>query len=188
MKQKIQWTTYEKQIKSYLLLVQVCFIYSTCVLLLLRIHYPGLQCALNYSTSYTEGPREAICIATCYWLDGPGIESQRRQDYLHLSRPHLGPACPLYNEQSTRDVVSTAHHDLALRLKKAYSNSSTPSLNLLQWTLPFTFNITYWKISTICSSWHTRLQMLYSVIQYTDFTKTFFPFKMSYNSTVHAYM
>ena len=30
----------------------------------------------------------------CYGLDGPGIESRWRQDFLHLSRPALGPTQP----------------------------------------------------------------------------------------------
>jgi len=35
-----------------------------------------------------------VGIATCYGLDGPGIESRRGQDILHLSRPALGPTQP----------------------------------------------------------------------------------------------
>jgi hypothetical protein len=33
-------------------------------------------------------------IATGYGLDGPGIESWWGQDFLHLSRPTLGPTQP----------------------------------------------------------------------------------------------
>ena len=33
----------------------------------------------------------SVCIATCYGLDGPGIESWWGQDFLHPSRPALGP-------------------------------------------------------------------------------------------------
>jgi hypothetical protein len=32
--------------------------------------------------------------ATCYGLDGPGIESQRGQDFPHMSRPALRPTQP----------------------------------------------------------------------------------------------
>ena len=35
-----------------------------------------------------------VGIATHYGLDGPGIESQWGQDFLHLSRPALGPTQP----------------------------------------------------------------------------------------------
>ena len=35
-----------------------------------------------------------VSIATCYGLDGPGIESWRGQDILHPSRPALGPTRP----------------------------------------------------------------------------------------------
>jgi hypothetical protein len=33
-------------------------------------------------------------IASCYGLDGPGIESQSGQDFLHMSRLALGPTQP----------------------------------------------------------------------------------------------
>ena len=32
-----------------------------------------------------------VGIATCYELDGPGIESRRGRDFLHPSGPALGP-------------------------------------------------------------------------------------------------
>jgi hypothetical protein len=35
-----------------------------------------------------------VSIATCYWLDGSGIESQRRWDFSHLFRSALGPSQP----------------------------------------------------------------------------------------------
>ena len=40
------------------------------------------------------GPDSSVGIATGYGLDRPGIESQWGRDYLHLSRPALGPAQP----------------------------------------------------------------------------------------------
>jgi hypothetical protein len=36
----------------------------------------------------------SVCIATCYGLDGPRIESRWRRDFLHLSRQALGPTQP----------------------------------------------------------------------------------------------
>jgi len=36
----------------------------------------------------------AVCIATRYGLEGPGIESQRGRDLPHPSRPALGPTQP----------------------------------------------------------------------------------------------
>jgi hypothetical protein len=44
--------------------------------------------------SYNEasrGPGSLVGIATGYVLDGPGIESQWRRDFPHLSRTALGP-------------------------------------------------------------------------------------------------
>ena len=43
------------------------------------------------------GPRSVVGIATGYGLDGPGIESRWGRDFLHLSRPALGPPSFLYN-------------------------------------------------------------------------------------------
>jgi hypothetical protein len=40
------------------------------------------------------GPGSSVSIATGYGLDGPGIESQWGRDFLHLSRPALGPTQP----------------------------------------------------------------------------------------------
>jgi len=37
------------------------------------------------------GPGSSAGIATGYWMDGPGIESQWRRDFPHLSRPALWP-------------------------------------------------------------------------------------------------
>ena len=39
-------------------------------------------------------PGSVVSIATGYGLDGPGIESRGGRDFLHLSRPALGPTQP----------------------------------------------------------------------------------------------
>jgi hypothetical protein len=39
-------------------------------------------------------PGGSVGIATGYGLDGPGIESRWGRDFLHLSRPALGPTQP----------------------------------------------------------------------------------------------
>jgi hypothetical protein len=36
----------------------------------------------------------SLGIATGYRLDGPGIESEWGRDFLHMSRPALGPTQP----------------------------------------------------------------------------------------------
>jgi hypothetical protein len=40
------------------------------------------------------GPGSSVGIVTDYGLDGPGIESQWGRDFLHMSRPALGPTQP----------------------------------------------------------------------------------------------
>ena len=46
----------------------------------------------QYLTSWE--PCSSVGIATCYGLDGPGIESRWWRDFPHLSRPALGPTHP----------------------------------------------------------------------------------------------
>ena len=41
-----------------------------------------------------EGQYSAVGIATCYGLDGPGIESRWGRDFPHPSRPALGSTQP----------------------------------------------------------------------------------------------
>jgi hypothetical protein len=40
------------------------------------------------------GRDSSVGIATCYWLNGPGIEFRWGRDFLHTSRPVLGPIQP----------------------------------------------------------------------------------------------
>ena len=40
------------------------------------------------------GRASSVGVVTLYVLDGPGIESRRRRDFPHLSRPTLGPTQP----------------------------------------------------------------------------------------------
>ena len=40
------------------------------------------------------GPGSVVGIATGYGLEGPGIESRWRRDFVHLSRPALLPTQP----------------------------------------------------------------------------------------------
>jgi hypothetical protein len=43
---------------------------------------------------FARGPGSSVGIATGYGLDGPGIESRWGRDFLHTSRPALGPTQP----------------------------------------------------------------------------------------------
>ena len=78
----------------------------------------------------------AVGIATCYGLDGPGIESRWGRDFSHLSRPALGPTQSCTTGSGSfpgvnrpRCGVDHPPH-LAPRLKEEYSYTSAPSLGL----------------------------------------------------------
>ena len=49
---------------------------------------------IDEAYSFYGGPGSIVSIATGYGLDGPGIESRWERDFLHLSRPALGPTQP----------------------------------------------------------------------------------------------
>jgi hypothetical protein len=40
------------------------------------------------------GRNRSVGLVTCYGLEGPGIESRWGRDFLHTSRPTLGPTQP----------------------------------------------------------------------------------------------
>ena len=46
------------------------------------------------ATALCVGQDISVGIATCYWLDGPGVESRWERDFLHPSRPKLTLAQP----------------------------------------------------------------------------------------------
>jgi hypothetical protein len=50
--------------------------------------------AIIEELGYSSGPGTAVGIVNSYGLDGPGIKSRWGQDFLHLSRPTLGPTQP----------------------------------------------------------------------------------------------
>jgi hypothetical protein len=51
----------------------------------------GMKGYFDFMVSTLQGQNTSIGVLTCYRLDGPGIESRRRRDIPHLSRPVLGP-------------------------------------------------------------------------------------------------
>jgi hypothetical protein len=63
------------------------------------------------------GSGSSVGIATGYWVDGPGIESRWERDFLHLSRPALGPTQPpvqwvlqlYWGVESGRGMTLTPH-------------------------------------------------------------------------------
>jgi hypothetical protein len=62
-------------------------------------HFGGICCLGLQGISETYvmwglGRDGVVGIATCYGLDGPGIESRWGRDFQHPSRPALGPTQP----------------------------------------------------------------------------------------------
>jgi hypothetical protein len=65
---------------------------STCqVRLSIKSGQTSIESSVHH---YSAGPGSVVAIATSYRLDGPGIESQWRRDFPHLSRLTLGPTQP----------------------------------------------------------------------------------------------
>jgi hypothetical protein len=72
-----------------------------------------------YSTWFTVDRDSSVGIATRYGMDGPGIESRWQRDFLHLSRPALGPTqlpirwvSGLSRGKGDRSVTSNTHPHL----------------------------------------------------------------------------
>ena len=70
------------------------------------------------------GPGSSVGIATVYGLDGPGIESQWRRNFPHLSRPAMQMGTWSFpGAMCGRDVTLIPHHLPVPRSKQ--SNTST---------------------------------------------------------------
>jgi len=82
------------------------------------------------------GPGSVVGIATGYGLDGPGIESRWGRDFLHLSRPALGPTqppvqwipCLSPGVKSGRGVTLIPHPLLVPLVIKEQNYTSTPPM------------------------------------------------------------
>jgi hypothetical protein len=79
-----------------------------------------------------------VGIATDYGQDGPGIESRWGRDFLHLSRPALGPTQPpvqrvpgLSREKKRPERATDNPPPPSAEVENEYSYSSTPLLCLL---------------------------------------------------------
>ena len=77
-------------------LYQFCFTvcYDTVFVLTCRLWCAVNKHKLNSCLLTKSGPSSVVGIATGYGLDGPGIESHWRRDFLHLYTPALGRTQP----------------------------------------------------------------------------------------------
>jgi hypothetical protein len=127
-------------------------------------HHPVLlpnHCHLSYisyNTIKTMGQNGVV------QTDGLGIESQWRQDFLHLSRLALGSTQPPVQwAQSMFPIVKKAghgnHHSslFSSKVKEGIKlRFYSPSGPVLGWTSPSTININYIKgsITSVCMDMH----------------------------------
>ena len=108
--------------------------------------YKGAFCCFilySYITMHV-GQENAVGIATCYGLDGPGLESRLRRDFLQPSRLGLGPTQPpiqwvpgLSRGESSRGVVLTTPPPSSTEVKERVELylycPSGPSWPVLGW-------------------------------------------------------
>jgi hypothetical protein len=80
-------TIWKKMVQSYVQHMKI--LYGTCALHAIDTH-PEYEIV----TVFVRGWDSSVGIATRYELGGPEIESWRRRDFLHQSRPVLGPTQP----------------------------------------------------------------------------------------------
>jgi len=83
-----------------------------------------LNVDFSCTTLYTVGRDSSVGTATGYGLDGPGIESQWRRYFPHLSRPAMGPSQP-----PVQWVPG-----LSLGVKSGRGVTLTPHLLLVPWS------------------------------------------------------
>ena len=60
----------------------------------MRLSVTGFVSFIVFKESSAVGWDSSVGIVTGYGLDSPGIESRWGRDFLHLSRPALGPTQP----------------------------------------------------------------------------------------------
>jgi hypothetical protein len=105
--------------------------------------------------SFSSGSRDSVVgIATCYGLEGPGIESRWGEIFRTYPDRLRGPPNFLYNGyrvfpggKGGRGVMLTTHPLPVLRLKKVLSYTSTrpmgPPGPVTRFPLPFTFGSSF---------------------------------------------
>ena len=98
---KIKYNKFSVCAKQSRVLFTPIFTFTTCfgrpTVIMPSLHDPAqgdTQCELYFCYIHVSGPCSVVSTATGYGLDGPGIESRWQRDFLHLSRPALGPTQP----------------------------------------------------------------------------------------------
>jgi hypothetical protein len=113
-----------------------------------------VHCAYFVNKPYTSGPCSSVSIVTGYGLDGPGIESRRGRDFLHLSSLLYNGYWGFPGGRKQPGVMLTPHHFLVLRSENRVEIIPLLSLRAFmackkdETYLPYTNCIVYYSYST----------------------------------------
>jgi len=125
----------------------------------------------NMCTEVCRGRDSSDGIATCYGLDGPGIESRWGRNFLHPSRPALGLPSLQYNgyqvsfTEVNRPGRGVNHPppsstQVEERIGLYLCSASGPSWPLLEYTFTEFFRISYATFFHILKTQNSRFLLL----------------------------
>ena len=129
-----------------------------------RRFYKTHPCQLtSINNSYTEFQDwdSSVGIETSYRPGGPGTESRWRRNFLHSTRPALGPTREQWAQGHFRvkrpgrgvNHPPSSYADVKKNAKLYLSFHSGPSWQVIQWSLPSSYHIS-WEFGKRFSGWY----------------------------------